>query len=41
MDWLSPGLVALLLTKPKFHWAPTHELRVVMLDGLLYGLVTD
>ena len=35
------GLVALLLTKPKFRWAPTHELRVVMLDGLLYGLVTD
>ncbi|MDP1738725.1 MAG: TetR/AcrR family transcriptional regulator [Caulobacter sp.] len=35
------GLVALLLTKPTFHWAPTAELRVVMLDGLLYGLVTD
>lgn len=35
------GLVALLLTKPKFHWAPTEELRGVMLDGLLYGLVTD
>lgn len=35
------GLVALLLTKPKFHWAPTQELREVMLDGLLYGLVTD
>ena len=35
------GLVALLLTKPTFHWAPTHDLRSVMLDGLLYGLVTD
>jgi AcrR family transcriptional regulator len=35
------GLVALLLTKPSFHWAPTDELRGVMLDGLLYGLVTD
>lgn len=35
------GLVALLLTKPRFHWAATEELRVVMLDGLLYGLVTD
>lgn len=35
------GLVALLLTKPKFHWAPTDELRGVMLDGLLHGLVTD
>jgi AcrR family transcriptional regulator len=35
------GVVALLLTKPKFHWAPTDELRLTMLDGLLYGLVTD
>lgn len=35
------GLVALLLAKPKFHWAPTEALRVVMLDGLLHGLVTD
>lgn len=35
------GLVALLLTKPAFHWAPTDDLRGVMLDGLLYGLVTD
>lgn len=35
------GLVALLLTKPKFHWAPAEELRGVMLDGLLHGLVTD
>lgn len=35
------GLVALLLTKPRFHWAPTDDLRGVMLDGLLYGLVTD
>lgn len=35
------GLVALLLTKPNFHWAPTDELRGVMLDGLLHGLVTD
>jgi len=35
------GLVALVLTKSNFGWAPTDELRKVMLDGLLYGLVTD
>ena len=35
------GLVALLLTKPNFHWAPTPELRGVLLDGLFHGLVTD
>ncbi|MDP1631520.1 MAG: TetR/AcrR family transcriptional regulator [Caulobacter sp.] len=35
------GMVALTMTKPKFHWAPTDELRSVLLDGLLYGLVTD
>lgn len=35
------GLVALLLTKSTFAWAPTEELRKVMLDGLLHGLVTD
>lgn len=35
------GLVSLLLLKSKFHWAPTDDLRAVMLDGLLYGLVTD
>jgi len=35
------GLVALLLIRPKFEWAPTADLKTVMLDGLLYGLVTD
>jgi len=35
------GLVALLVTKQNFSWAPTDELRKVLLDGLLYGLVTD
>lgn len=35
------GLVALLLTKSTFAWAPTEELRKVLLDGLLHGLVTD
>lgn len=35
------GLVALLITKPEFHWESQAELRAVMLDGLLHGLVTD
>lgn len=35
------GLVSLILIRPKFEWAPTAELKKVMLDGLLYGLVTD
>jgi AcrR family transcriptional regulator len=35
------GLVALLITKPDFGWAPTQELRSVLLDGMLHGLVAD
>jgi AcrR family transcriptional regulator len=35
------GLVSLLITKPDFNWAPVAELRTVMLDGMLYGLVAD
>jgi hypothetical protein len=35
------GLCSLLITKPKFRWAPATELQGVMLDSLLYGLVTD
>lgn len=35
------GLVALILTKPNFPWADTAELRTVMLDGILHGLVAD
>lgn len=35
------GLVSLLITKPDFGWAPQEELRSVMLDGMLYGLVAD
>lgn len=35
------GLVSLLVTKSNFGWAPTEELRSVLLDGLLHGLVTD
>ena len=35
------GLCSLLITKPKFHWSEASELQGVMLDSLLYGLVTD
>ena len=35
------GLVSLLTVKPGFHWSPAAELQAVMLDSLLYGLVTD
>ncbi len=35
------GLVALLLTRPTFNWEPTQDLKAVMLDGILYGLMTD
>ena len=35
------GLVSLLIVKSGFHWAPAAELQAVMLDSLLYGLVTD
>lgn len=35
------GLVALLLTRPTFNWEPTADLKSVMLDGILYGLMTD
>lgn len=35
------GLVALLLVRPTFNWEPTRDLKAVMLDGILYGLMTD
>jgi AcrR family transcriptional regulator len=35
------GLVSLLITKPNRTWSSSDELMRVMLDGLLYGLVTD
>jgi AcrR family transcriptional regulator len=35
------GLVALMITKPDFDWAPADELMRVTIDGLLYGLVSD
>ena len=34
-------MVALMITKPDFHWAAPDELMHVIIDGLLYGLVTD
>jgi AcrR family transcriptional regulator len=35
------GLVAMMITRPDFHWSPAEELSCVLLEGLLYGLVTD
>jgi AcrR family transcriptional regulator len=35
------GLVALMVNRPNFGWAPTDELIQVTLDGLLHGLVAD
>jgi AcrR family transcriptional regulator len=35
------GVVALLITRPSFPWAPPEELNRVMIEGVLYGLVTD
>lgn len=35
------GVVALLISRPGFEWAPTDELLRVTLDGLMHGLVTD
>ena len=33
------GLVALLITRPDFEWAPTEHLMKLTLDGLMQGLV--
>jgi len=35
------GLVSLLITKPSRGWSEPGQLMKIMLDGLLYGLVTD
>ncbi|MCI3131507.1 TetR/AcrR family transcriptional regulator [Phenylobacterium aquaticum] len=35
------GVVALLILRPTFEWAPTEELLQVTLDGLMHGLVVD
>ena len=35
------GLVSLLITKPSRNWSDADQLMKIMLDGLLYGLVTD
>ncbi len=34
------GLVALMITKPNFPWAPADTLSAVLIDGLLFGIVT-
>jgi AcrR family transcriptional regulator len=40
--WMScHGVVALLAARPKFAWAPHHELISVTLGGLISGLVVD
>jgi len=35
------GMIALMITRPDFDWAPPEELTRVMIDGLLYGLIAD
>lgn len=35
------GVVALLITRPTFPWVAPEELQKVMVEGVLYGLVTD
>ena len=35
------GLVALLISRPTFRWEAPDALQQVLMDGLLYGLVTD
>jgi Transcriptional regulator len=35
------GVVALMITRPKFDWAPTDELLAVTLEGLMHGLLAD
>ncbi len=35
------GLISLRIAKPDFEWAPVDRAMDVMLDGLLFGLVSD
>jgi len=35
------GLVALMITKPDFDWAPADVLMRVLIDSLLHGLIED
>ncbi len=35
------GLVALMITKPKFPWAEPAEVSRAMIQGLLFGLIAD
>lgn len=40
--WMScHGVVALMISRPKFGWADPDELMRVALDGMLHGLVSD
>jgi hypothetical protein len=34
------GLVTLMITNPKFEWAPPKQLTSLMVESLLHGLVT-
>jgi AcrR family transcriptional regulator len=35
------GLVSLMITKPNIEWASPCEVTKVLIDGLLFGLITD
>jgi AcrR family transcriptional regulator len=35
------GMVALMIAKPDFDWAPPEEISRVMIEGLLFGLIAD
>jgi hypothetical protein len=35
------GMVALMIAKPDFDWAPPEEISRVMIEGLLFGLISD
>jgi len=35
------GLVSLMITKPNFEWAAPRDVTKVLIDGLLFGLITD
>jgi AcrR family transcriptional regulator len=35
------GLAALMITKPSFDWDPAERMTEVLVDGLLFGLISD
>jgi AcrR family transcriptional regulator len=35
------GLVTLMITKPDFEWKPAEELKQLLLDSLLHGIIAD